>query len=49
MGFQCTIASVPAVDSSEVVSYLEQHKFADVDSIYEEVSAPEESESEIEG
>ncbi len=49
MGFQCTIASVPAVDSDEVVSYLEQHKFADVDSIYEEVSAPEESESEIEG
>jgi len=49
MGFQCTIASIPAADSEDVVSYLERHKFVDVDSIYENVTAPETGGNEIEG
>lgn len=48
MGFQCVIASIPSIDSDEVVSYLERHKFSDVDSIYEEVAAPGEVETDSE-
>ncbi|MGM9991477.1 MAG: hypothetical protein ACI376_01325 [Candidatus Bruticola sp.] len=46
MGFACTIASIPAAESDGVVSYLESHKFIDVDAVYEEASDTE-SGSEI--
>ena len=47
MGLQCTIASIPAADSDDVVSYLERHKFIDVDSIYEDVTASGNVDSEV--
>ena len=49
MGFQCTIASIPAADSEDVMSYLERRKFSDVDSVYEEIAAPDAAGDEIEG
>ena len=48
MGFQCTISSIPAADSDEVVSYLEKQKFVDIDSVYEDVSSSSSAEEEIE-